>query len=116
MERIGTEEDPLLDYEAGLERNFAAMAAERRGELDRAIELYETNVADGFVESFPYERLAAIYELHKAPDEAVRVLTAFMRLAESRTLPRGAQRSAERKIPELTIRVQRLRAATRYEE
>lgn len=88
------------------------MEAERRGDVDRAVELYESNVAEGFVQSHTYERLAAIYERRLVPDEAVRVLTAFVRLAESRTLPRGAQRSADRRLPELKARLGRLGAAT----
>lgn len=113
IEKIGTKDDPLLYYEAGLERNFAAMAAERRGDVDNAIELYEINVAGGFVGSHPYERLATIYELRNAPDEAVRVLTAFVQLAESETLPRGAQRSADRKLSGIQSRLHRLRASAK---
>jgi hypothetical protein len=115
IEKIGTEDDPLLDYEAGLERNFAAMAAERRGDVSGAVALYETNVTNRFVGSYPYERLATIYEARNAPGEAIRVLTAFVRLARSDTLPRGAQRSADRKLPQIEARLRSLEASGRGE-
>ncbi len=62
IEKVGTPEDPLHGYEDALERNFAAMEAEQRGEIDRAISLYELSVSEEFVDSHPYERLANLYE------------------------------------------------------
>ena len=40
-EKIGTEEDLLVGYEAALERNMQAARAEERGDVEGAIRLYE---------------------------------------------------------------------------
>lgn len=109
IEKVGTPEDPLHGYEEGLERNFAAMEAEQRGEVDRAISLYEQSVAEEFVDSHPYERLANLYGQRRDYGEALRVLEAYLRLAGSGTLPRGAQRSADRRVPEIEARAGRYR-------
>lgn len=109
-EKIGTPEDPLHGYEEALERNFAAMEAEQRGEVDRAISLYEKSLAGEFVESHPYERLANLYEQRRSYGEALRVLEAFIRLARSGKLPRGAQRSAARRLPDIEQRAARYRS------
>jgi hypothetical protein len=61
-ERIGTEDDPLRGFEAAMERHEEAVRAEQSGDLERAILLYETSVAEGFVGSHPYERLASLHE------------------------------------------------------
>lgn len=111
--RIGTQEDPLLGYEEALERNFRAMEAERAGDPDHAVRLYETNVAAGFVGSHPYERLALIYEARRAPAQAIRVLETYVALAGSGDLPPGAQRSADRKLPQIEARLERLRRRLR---
>ena len=61
IEKVGTPEDLLHGYEKALKRNFAAMKAERREEVDRTVVLYEQSVEEDFVESHPYERLAGLY-------------------------------------------------------
>lgn len=109
LERVGTERDPLRGYEAALERNIEAQEAERRGDVDRAIALYEESVAGGFVKSHPYERLAHLYEGRRDYGAALRTLEAFVRLAGSGTLPRGAQRSADRQLPAIEARAERYR-------
>lgn len=88
IEKVGAPEDPLHGYEEALERNFAAMEAERRGEVDRAVVLYEQSVEEDFVESHPYERLASLYERRRDYGEALRVLEAYLRLAGSGKMPR----------------------------
>lgn len=98
-EEIGTAKDPLHGYEAALERNLEAQKAEGRGDVEGAIRLYETSVAEGFVGAHPYERLAALYEGKGRHAEALRVTEAYVTLARSGRMPRGAQRSAERKLP-----------------
>lgn len=108
-ERIGTEQDPLLGFEAAVERHTEAASAEERGDPERAIRLYEESVAEGFVGSHPYERLASLYERRRAHAEALRVSEAFLRLAASGRMPRGAQRSADRKLPAFEERMERYR-------
>jgi hypothetical protein len=91
IEKVGTPEDPLYGYEEALERNLAAMEAEHGGEVDRAITLYELSVAEEFVDSHPYERLANLYERRRNYGEALRVLEVYLRLAQSGKLAaRGA--------------------------
>jgi hypothetical protein len=110
--RIGTEEDPLRGYEAAVERHMEAVRAEQRGDTGYAISLYEKSVAEGFVGSRPYEALAALHERSRNPAAALRVTEAYIRLAKSNTLPRGAQRSADRKLPDFKARAARYRRLT----
>ena len=108
-ERIGTERDPLRDFEAAMQRNEAAERAEQGGDPQRAVDLYEKSVAEGFVGSHPYERLAALHERRRDPASALRVCEAYLDLAASGTMPRGAQRRADRKVPEFEARAERYR-------
>ena len=108
-ERIGTEEDPLQGFEAAMERHTEAVEAERNGDPERAIQLYETSVAEGFVGSHPYERLASLHERRHDCEEALRVSETFLRLAASGKMPRGAQGSADRKRPWFGARIERYR-------
>ena len=110
IEKVGTPEDPLHGYDEALERNLAAMEAEQRGEVDRAIALYEQSVAEEFVDSHPYERLAGLYGQRRTYGETIRVLEAYLQLARSGRLPRGAQRSADRRLEEIEARAARYRA------
>jgi len=108
-ERIGTEQDPLRGFEAAMQRNEEAERAVHDGDPERAIDLYETSVAEEFVGSHPYERLASLYERRRDPEGALRACEAYLRLAASGKMPRGAQRSADRKIPEFEARIERYR-------
>lgn len=107
-ERIGTDRDPLRDFEAAMRRNEAAERAEQNGDPRRAIDLYEESVAEGFVGVHPYERLASLYE-RRDPAAALRVCEAYLHLAASGTMPPGAQRRANRKVPEIEARAERYR-------
>jgi hypothetical protein len=109
-ERIGTEEDPLRNFEAAMQRNEEAERALQAGDTERAIRLLEVSISEGFVGSHPYERLASIYG-SRNPAEALRVCETFTDLAASKKLPRGAQRSADRKLPEFEARIERYRRA-----
>ena len=108
-ERIGTEDDPLHGFEAAMERHTEAAEAERNGDPERAIHLYETSVAEGFVGSHPYERLASLYERRNNYPQAIRVSETFIQLAASGSMPRGSQRSADRKLPDFEARIERYR-------
>jgi hypothetical protein len=107
--KIGTEEDPLRDFEAAMQRNEEAELAVKSGDTERAIKLYEISIREEFVRSHPYERLASVYESRHNLTEALRVSEAFTKLAASGKMPRGAQRSADRKLPEFEARIQRYR-------
>jgi hypothetical protein len=107
--RIGTEDDPLRGFEAAMERHSEAERAEQNGDTEKAIQLYETSVAEEFVGSHPYERLASLYERRRDHEAALRVSEAFLQLAASGKMPRGAQRSADRKLPQFEARIQRYR-------
>ena len=108
-ERIGTEDDPLRGFEAAMERHEEAARAEQSGDTERAIHLYETSVAEGFVGSHPYERLASLHERRRNYEEALHTCEAFVRLATSGTMPKGAQRSADRRLPWFEARIERYR-------
>lgn len=108
-ERIGTDRDPLKDFEVAMLRNEAAERAEQNGDPQRAIDLYEESVAEGFVGGHPYERLASLHERRRDPAAALRICEAYLRLAASGTMPRGAQRRADRKAPEFEARAERYR-------
>jgi hypothetical protein len=107
--RIGTGDDPLRGFEAAMERHEQAERALQSGDPARAIRLYEASVAEGFVGSQPYERLASIHERRRDHPEALRVSESFVRLARSGTMPQGAQRSADRKLPAFEARIERYR-------
>ncbi len=108
-ERIGTEDDPLRGFEAAMERHAEAERAEQDGDPEKAIRLYETSVAEGFVGSHPYERLASLYERRHDHEAALRVSEAFIQLTASGKMPRGAQRSADLKLPGFEARGERYR-------
>jgi hypothetical protein len=107
--RIGTEDDPLRGFEAAMERHVEAERVLQNGDLEEAIRLYETSVAEEFVGSHPYERLASLHERRHEYEEALRVSEAFLRLAASGKMPRGAQRSADRKRPWFEARIEHYR-------
>lgn len=107
--RIGTPEDPLRGYEAAVERHMAAAEADQGGDPEYAISLYEQSVAESFVGSHPYEALAILYERRRSPADALRVTESYIDLARSGLMPRGAQRSADRKLPEFEARAERYR-------
>ena len=106
-ERIGAEDDPLRGFEAAMERHAQAERAQQNGDPERAIQLYEISISEGFVGSHPYERLASLYERRHDYDAALRVCESFVRLAASGKMPRGAQRSADRKLPHFETRIER---------
>ena len=107
IERIGTEKDLLVGYEAALQRNTEAARSEGRGDVEGAIQRYEASVAEEFVGAHPYERLAALYESRQDYPEALRVTETYISLARSGRLPKGSQLSADRKLPEFEARAER---------
>jgi hypothetical protein len=67
------------------------------------------SVSGEFVGSNPYERLASLYERRRDYGSALRVSEAYMGLAASGKRPKGAQRSADRKLPDFETRMERYR-------
>ncbi len=55
-------------------RNLDGMGLEREGQIDRAVELYEQSIAEGFEGDWPYGRLVAYYERQQRWGDAERVL------------------------------------------
>ena len=106
-QKIGTDQDPLRGYEAAVERHRQAMEADQRGDSETAITLYQRSVAEGFVGSHPYEALARLHERRRNYTKALRATEAFIELARNGSMPRGAQRSADRKLPDFEARAAR---------
>jgi len=62
------------EFEIQVERNLKGIEFEKEREVDRAIELYEKNVEEGFEGNHPYDRLAVIYRKREEYEEEIRVL------------------------------------------
>lgn len=101
---IDTEDDPLHGYEAAIERHEAAMRADQSGAPETAIRLYEKSVAERFVGSHPYEALATLHERRHDHPAALHAVEAYITLTHSGHMPPGAQKSANRKLPEFESR------------
>ena len=59
-----------------LERNEKGTKFENEGQIDKAIQLYEANVADEYMGQHPYERLRIIYRKRNDYTNAIRVCQA----------------------------------------
>lgn len=60
------------------QRNLEGRKLEKAGQLDKAIKLYEANVADFFVGEHPYERLRIIYRRTQDYDKALSVCNSYV--------------------------------------
>ncbi len=67
-------------FGAMVDRNLAGIHLERSGAIDRAIVLYEANVAESFIGSHPYERLRILYTKQHDYANALRVCRAYLAL------------------------------------
>lgn len=67
-------------FSAMVDRNLTGIDLERAGAIDRAIALYEANVAESFIGSHPYERLRIIYTKQRDYPNALRVCRAYLAL------------------------------------
>ena len=65
-------EQKTLDKQ--VERNLKGIALEKKGYIDKAVELYEQNVSENFDGNHPYDRLAIIYRKRNQIDDEIRVL------------------------------------------
>lgn len=57
-----------------VERNLKGKKLEGAGKVDKAIKLYEKNIAEEFEGNHPYDRLAIIYRKRKQYEDEIRVL------------------------------------------
>ena len=68
-------------------RNIKGQAAEKSGDTDQAIRLYEKNISDKFDGSHPYERLRILYNSMGRTNDIRRVLAAYIEnSAQDKTL------------------------------
>ncbi|MFN8635014.1 MAG: hypothetical protein U0893_14250 [Chloroflexota bacterium] len=93
-------DDERVQLEIQTRRNLDGMELEQSGQADRAIELYEQNVAEGFSGDWPYSRLVGLYERRAEYVEAERVLRRAIEVtradrrkpaSDRRTLVQGLQ-------------------------
>lgn len=68
------------------ERNLKGAEFEKNGNLEKAIELYEENVAESFKGNHPYDRLATIYKNQNDLDNEIRILEKAILVYEEITL------------------------------
>ena len=64
----------VADDSMCVQRNLDGKIAEKNGDIETAIRLYEQNVSDRFTGSHPYNRLAIIYRKLKRYEDEKRVL------------------------------------------
>lgn len=63
-----------MEWSNQVERNLQAIAYEKDGEIEKAIELYELNVEENFDGTYPYERLSEIYLNTGRNEDLIRIL------------------------------------------
>ncbi|CAM3476396.1 hypothetical protein [Flavobacterium chungbukense] len=68
------------------ERNLKGAEFEKNGNLEKAIELYEENVAESFKGNHPYDRLATIYKNQNDLDNEIRILEKAILVYEEITI------------------------------
>lgn len=68
------------------ERNLKGAEFEKTGNLEKAIALYEENIAESFKGNHPYDRLANIYKNQLDLDNEIRVLEKAIVVYEEITL------------------------------
>ena len=70
-------------FDQQVERNLKGIELEKTGEIDKAIQLYELNIAEDFTGSHPYNRLAIIYSRRKQVANEIRVLNRAIQVFSS---------------------------------
>ena len=80
---VSVSEEPERPSKASFDKcvdnNLKGIELEKAGEIDKAIKLYEANVAAHFVGPHPYKRLAIIYRKRKDYENEIRVLNAAIK-------------------------------------
>lgn len=85
-------------------RNLKGIILEKSGHIEKAIELYETNVRDWFDGTHPYERLRIIYTREGRFADAIRVCEAYIAHCQNDPIGKSKYRKA---IDSLRKKVQR---------
>ena len=65
---------PTPPMEQEVKNNLDGIEAEKAGNIEEAIRLYEDNISRNFIGSHPYKRLAIIYRKQKRYDDEIRIL------------------------------------------
>ena len=63
-----------MEWSNQVERNLQAIEYEKNGDVEKAIELYEQNVAESFDGTHPYERLSELYLSSGKREDLMRIL------------------------------------------
>jgi hypothetical protein len=88
------DDDERAQLEAQTRRNLDGMELESAGEIEKAVELYEQNVTEGFSGDWPYSRLVSVYERRGDYVEAERVLRRSIEVTRGdRRKPAGDRRT-----------------------
>jgi len=79
-------------FEIQIDRNLKGIEFEKKGEIEKAVELYEKNVEEDFEGSHPYDRLAINYRKRGEYEEGIRVLRKAIFLFENKIHSERADR------------------------
>ncbi|WP_145142133.1 hypothetical protein [Paenibacillus sp. Y412MC10] len=71
------------DFEVQLKRNLSAREYESKGDIEKAIKLYEKNIDELFKGDTPYDRLTIIYRKKNMLIEEIRVLKSAINMLEN---------------------------------
>lgn len=69
-------------FQVMLDRNLRGFQLEKEGNINEAIELYESNIMDWFSGNHPYDRLRVIYTKNGQINEAIRVCKSFVKVVD----------------------------------
>lgn len=99
-----------------IDRNVNGQAFEKAGQIDKATELYEANIADRFIGTHPYDRLRVIYSRRKRYTEAIRVCKAFVNVLDEH-IKKGSRQGDLKKVREEFINwIQKLEKKNQTEQ
>lgn len=68
------QEEKEQQFDIQVERNLKGIELEKKGHIDKAIELYERNISENFTGNHPYDRMAIIYRKRNQIHDEIRVL------------------------------------------
>ena len=75
-------------FEIQVNRNLEGIKLEKKGEIEKAVRLYEKNVEEDFEGSHPYDRLAIIFRKRGEYEEEIRILRKAIFVFENK-IPSG---------------------------